>query len=176
MAYIYHRCPENMKGSLIYPMSELLEIYPDIFAARQKHHQFQPHVLEGSIPRLGCFWNDTLHFTALHPQKISDALKKFGYSGIKLRYYEVPAEKLEPEKTIVYLNKPREPGSSVKVTDFADYNPVEISKYDFISEESINKYNKNFPTSDEFLLNYGAPYILYKGKLDVSGLKIIEIN
>ncbi len=174
MAYVYHRCPENMVGNIIYPMSELMEIHPDLFMARQKHHEFQPRVLEGSIPRLGCFWNDTLHFTALHPQKIAEALNKFGYN-IKLKYYEIDTDKLSPDKTIVYLNKPKEPGQQTKVTDFIDFSPSEIDKIAFIPDETVNLHNKTIPTSDEFLLNYGAPYILYKGRLDIEGSRIIQV-
>ncbi len=174
MTFIYHRCPENMQGNTIYPMSELLEIYPEIFAQRQKHHEFQPRVLEGSIPRLGCFWNDTLHFTALHPKKIEEALNKFGFKDIKLKYFEIESEKLSPEKTMVYLNKPKKPGEATKYTDFIEYNHNEIDNLAYIPEESMGELKK-IPTSDEFLLNYHAPIILYKGRLDVAGAKIIEV-
>lgn len=173
MAFIYHRVPEGMTGNIVYPLSELKELYPEIFEVRSKHHHYPPHVLDDSIPRLGCFWNDVLHFTAMHPTKIAEAMKKCGHS-LKLRYYEIPAERLEPEKTIVFLNKPRILGSPTKYSDFVDYNPAEIEKYAFVHEESLEKC-EDLPTGDEFLLNYGSPYILYKSNINIGGLVIIEV-
>jgi hypothetical protein len=174
MASLYHRVPEHMDGSVLYPLNELKERYPDLFAARQKHHEYQPRVLEGSIPRLGCFWDDVLHFTALHPTKIAEVLKKLEYD-IKIKYYEIDAGKLSPERTIVFLNKPREPGTPIKVTDFIPFNQNEVEKLAYLPEDAMKYQKKDIPTADEFLLNYRAPYILFKGNLDVGGAKVIEI-
>lgn len=173
MAFVYHRYPENMTGNIIYPMSELMEKYPNLFLDRQKRHEFQPHVLEGSIPKLGCFWNDTLHFTALHPRQIAEELKKSGYS-MKLKYFEIQAEKLAHEKTIVYLNKPRTPGTPAKVTDFVEFNYNEVQSLAYFPPISLDRYKKA-PTPDEFLLNFGAPYILYKGNFNIDGMGVVEI-
>ncbi|MDO8590742.1 MAG: hypothetical protein Q7R65_02050 [bacterium] len=162
-----------MAGNVLYPMSELLDKHPNLFALRERHHEHQPRVLEGSIPRLGCFWRDTLHFTALHPQKIAEALNRFGYN-IKLKYYEIEAKKLSSEKTIVFLNKSQKSGTPTKVSDFVLFDPNEVEKFAYIPEESMNYYQKNIPTSDEFLLNYRNPYILYKGNFNIEGAKIIE--
>ncbi len=163
-----------MTGNILYPMSELMDKYPLLFSVRQRHHEYQPRVLEGSIPGLGCFWPDTLHFTALHPSKIAEALCKFGFK-INLKYYEIEASKLSLERAIVFLNKPREPGTLPNASDFVPFNPNEVPKFAYISEESMNYYKKSVPTSDEFLLNYKNPLILYKGNLNIEGAKIVEI-
>ena len=164
-----------MTGTVLSPLNELKDSSPDLYAIRQKHHEYQPHVLEESIPRLGCFWDDVLHFTALHPTKIAEALHTFGYTDIKLKYYEIDATKLDPAKTIVFLNKPREPHEHTKVTDFTPYDPQEVEKWAYIPEEAMNLHKKKLPTADEFLVNYGAPYILFKGDLSIEGEKIIEL-
>ncbi len=163
-----------MDGTVLYPLNELKEKYPDLFSSRQEHHEHQPKVLEDSIPRLGCFWDDVLHFTALHPTKIAEALKKLGYES-KLKYYEVDAKQLSPERTMVFLNKPRELGASTKFTDFIRFDQNEVEKLAYIPEDAMEYAKKSIPTADEFLLNYRAPYILYKGEFDVSGAKIIEV-
>jgi hypothetical protein len=173
MAFVYHKVPEKMSGNIIYPLNMLRDIHPELYEVRTERHRNQPKVLDDSIPRLACFWNDVLHFTALHPSKIAEALKKFGYT-INLKYYEIEAEKLAPEKTTVFL-KPKTVGTPVKVFNFIDFNSKEINKLTTLSELAIAN-NKNIPTVDEFLMHYcGAPYILYKGNLNVEGLKIIEV-
>jgi hypothetical protein len=173
MAFVYHKVPEKMSGNIIYPLSTLRELHPDLYENRTERHKNQPKVLEDSIPRLACFWNDVLHFTALTPQKISEALNKFGYN-IKVKYYEIEAEKLEPEKTIVFI-RPKTVGTPVKFFNFIDYNSNEIDKLIILSETAIANY-KETPSVNDFLLHYcGAPYILYKGSLNVEGLKIIEV-
>jgi hypothetical protein len=174
MALIYHRVPQYLTGTVLYPLNVLREKYPDLYAARQKHHEFQPHVLDSSVPKLGCFWDDLLHFTALNPMQISKALQTLGYK-LSLRYYEIDAAKLDPEKSIVYLNSPKEPGETTKISDFVPFNPDEVEKLAYIPEEMMERHKKHLPTADEFLINYGAPYILYKGELDVTGCPIIEL-
>jgi hypothetical protein len=174
MAFIYHRVPEHMDGNILYPLNELKERNPDLYLAHQKHHEFQPRVLEGSIPKLGCFWDDVLHFTALSPTQIMATLQKLGYT-IKPKYYEIDAGKLSLDKTIVFTNRPREEGAPIKVTDFIPFIPGEVGKLAYIPEEASAQERKHIPTADEFLLNYRAPYILYKGSLSVEGTKIIEV-
>ncbi len=171
MTYIYHRATETIVGDVIYPLNEFRELYPDFVFAKNNHQHPFP-VLTDSIPRLGCFWNDTLHFTAFHPELIASALIKHGYQ-LKLTYYEVSADALEPEKTIVFLNKPRTPGTPTTFSDFVDYNPLDIETYKYINEEPLERFD-DLPTGDEFLLHYNTPFILYKGKLNVKDLKIIE--
>ena len=174
MAYVYHRVPKNMSGNVLYPINELKEKYPILFIARLEHHGHQPRVLEGSIPKMGCFWEDVLHLTAIPPSKIAEELQNYGYD-LHLKYYEIDAGKLDPNKTVVYLNEPKETGTPTKVTDFIPFNPNKVEELAHVSEDPMNFYKKNFPTSDEFLLNYKAPYILYKGSLNVEGAKIIEV-
>jgi hypothetical protein len=163
-----------MTGHVLYPLNVLKEQHLDIYLTRQKHHQFQPHVLNGSIPKLGCFWDDVLHFTALHPKQIEEALKKFGYS-VPLKYYEIDARRLDSERTTVYLNPPRAEGEPTKVTDFVSYEADHVQKFATIPDSEPGEKGLAIPTADEFLINYQAPYILYRGSIDITDAKVIEV-
>jgi len=174
MTFIYHRVPDNMTGNILYPLSELMEVHPELHALHKSRYMKRKQILTGGIPGLGCFWYDVLHFVAVHPQMIREVLQELGVS-MSLRYYEIDAELIAPEKAVVYLNKEHEPGEdAVLASDFIPYNPKEVEALSYPSDD-IKKYHKeNFRNGDELMLHYHVPQILYRGHFDTGGLAIIE--
>jgi len=173
MAFIYHRVPEHISGNILYPVNELGLVLPSIYSEHQEKYKERPHVLEDSIPRLGCFWGDVLHFTAIRPAKLAEAFLSIG-KKMQLHYYEIEASKLEPEKSVVYLNRPKAPGERTSLSDFVRYDPKNLDEYTHIPEGTLQYYRQNVSSGDDFMLYYNIPVILYKGNLDISGVPIIN--
>jgi hypothetical protein len=175
MAYIYHGVPEHMEGTTLYPLSVLADLHNDIFKTHQQKYAKRPRVLINAIPRLGCFWNDVLHFTAVKPQELKEALVRAGVERT-LRFVEVDPVLLSGESTIVFLNKTKEGREGVgNLDDFVDFDPYQVEQYGNIPQENEAYYRENADKGDEFLLFHNIPHILYKGSFDIKGFPIITL-
>jgi hypothetical protein len=175
MIYIYHSLPENMTGTMLYPLSELAVEHPQLFNAHEQKYTKRPRVLTNAIPHLGCFWNDVLHFTAVHPEVLKEVLARAGYTK-PLHYVQVNPMLLSKEKTIIFLNKVLSSGAaSTTADDFVAFDPETVDKYATIPLENEQYYKENLEKGDEFLIYHGIPHILYKGRLDIGGMPIITV-
>jgi hypothetical protein len=167
MNYIYHKLPEGMVGTILYPLNKLKDIYPSVFDKQKHKYDRREHVMLQRIPTLNCLWNDVLHFTAINPEDISKALD----DNRKSRYYKIDARQLDPSLTSIYLYTK---SGSVDEGDFIPYDPDHVNRYTNLPQTTIEYYRKMLAENKRPLLYHLTPHILYKNSLDVSSAEIIE--
>ncbi len=174
MHYLYHRKPKDLQGTTLYPLNALKDVFPDAYAFQAKKYAGREFIMQQRIPFLDCLWNDVLHFSAVHPQKILEALREAGDSldGISHKFFEIDPELLEPEKTIVFLYDGLDRINKMKKENFASYDPTEVSKYDILPDETRRYYADMISQNKRPLSFHGVPHILYKGNLDIKKLNI----
>jgi len=171
MPYIYHMAPRDVQGTILYPLNTLKSTHPDLFAKYVKKYEGRMQLMEQRIERLDCLWNDVLHCSPLNPSVVAEALRKLG-KDVNFSYFEIDANKLEPENTAVYLYEPRERGTIIPQDQFVPYNPNEIEKYAFLPEGTVKYFKETLEEGGNPLLYHLVPHILYKGSIDTTGLKI----
>ncbi len=77
---MYHRKPDDMQGSVLYPLNSLEILSPQVFAKHRQKYEGREHVLDTVIPEpLNCKWNDALHFTAVPPQTLYANIAAAGF-------------------------------------------------------------------------------------------------
>ncbi len=76
--YLYHWVPDDMIGDTLYPLNILKHTHPDLYTKKVSKYIGREKVMDQIIPILDCLWNDVLHFTAVHPKDVKDALIKAG--------------------------------------------------------------------------------------------------
>jgi len=164
-----------MKGDILYPLNTLKEKYPDIYTQQVAKYQGREGLLKQFIPILECLWNDVLHFSAIHPKDVKKALIKAGANKqLKLKCYQVKPNLLESEKTIIYFSGDIKE-DRMKVKNFREYNPNELSKYSFVPEETKEYYEKCFSEGYKPLVFHKVAHILYKGSINTKDLDIVEV-
>ncbi|MDB5266580.1 MAG: hypothetical protein JWN89_395 [Parcubacteria group bacterium] len=174
MAFVYHIVPKGMQGTVLYPLNTLKNIFPDAYQAHVKKYEGREILLQRRIKRLGCLWNDVLHLSALNPSIVDREMRKLG-KGFALSYVEIPAEKLELEKTVVYLNSPREKGTPPPEDDYLAYDPNEVEKYAYLPEATTEYYKETIEAGMIPMGFHLVPHILYKGTIDTADLKIVTV-
>ena len=63
-----------MEGETLYPLNKLKDVYSNIYEEARSKYKGREAVMRHKIPYLNCLWNDVLHLTVVHPQKLKDAL------------------------------------------------------------------------------------------------------
>lgn len=176
MAYIYHLVPESLKGKVLYPLNILKKKYPLIYKKQaSKYAGEREKVMKRKIPYLDCLLNDVLHFTPVHPTKITKALKKAGYPTKKLKWFKINANKLDPNKAIIYLFTYKKKESEFMAKDnFRKFNIKNLYKYNEIPKRTIEYYKRELNSGRKPLRFLFIPHVFYKDKLDISNTDIIE--
>jgi len=170
--FLYHRVPDNMQGTKLYPLSALKDIYPMIYKEEVKKYEGRERVLALRIPGFDCLWNDVLHLTAVHPNTIKQIFDEHG-QDFSLRVFEIDPGVLDPKNTLVFLDRAANP--SIRDQDFVGFNQAEISKYAVLSEETKQYYKACFAQGQQPLLYSGVAHILYKGQIETKGLRVVSV-
>src|ERR1700686_2894979 len=100
--FLYHRVPKDMAGDSLYPLNQLKATMPEIYAEKIKKYRDREYLLEDVIPILNCKWNDVLHLTAVHPQKLLAALKSTGHNPPPQKFFQIDTSQFQPENTVIY--------------------------------------------------------------------------
>ena len=175
MLYLYHRVPDNMQGSVLYPLNVLKEKFPEAYSAHARKYKGREAVMESVIPPLRCLWNDVLHFTAVHPREVLAALRQFGNYDGKFDYYRIAAASIEPDKAVVYLYPPDAVGREKHQEDFVPYKVEELEKFAALPEAAVAYYKERLSHGSRPLMYHLIPHILYRGTIDVSDAEVISV-
>ncbi len=176
--FVYHRKVEEFKGSILYPLNQLKEIFPEIYNAHVQKYTGREHVLETKIPApLDCLWNDVLHFTAVHPETLYMNLKNAGFTPeefIHKQWFKVPISLFDFEKLAVCLYR-RDVRLVPDARDFHPFAPEKMQEYATMPPETIKYYKEQKALEKRPLFFHHVPHVLYKGTVDTTGLEIVQI-
>jgi len=176
MSFVYHRVPANLQGNILYPLNILKTKYSKQYQEHAKKYEGRLQIMKQTIPKLNCLWNDVLHFTAVEPRVIKQALTSSGFNPPKMRYYKIDPEIFQVEKTIVYLHRPDiEKGKEKDISNFADFKADNMEKYSFLPKETIEYYLKKNKQGEKPLLFVYVPHILFQGHIDISHCEVVEV-
>jgi hypothetical protein len=173
-SFLYHRVPEDMRGTTLHPLNSLKDMHPDLYVEKSAKYKGREHVMEEFIPTLKAAWNDVLHFTAVHPQELKEALVEAGLHPQEMKFYQIDPKLLDPEKTTVYLYRDNAI-NKVNPNDFAAYEPDTLDQHSSLPAETKAYYKKMAEEGKRPILFVGVPHILHKGSLDISDLPVITV-
>lgn len=170
--YVYHSVPPHMKGTILLPLNELKHSHPHIYENQVKKYVGRKRILERTIPLMNCLWNDVLHTTAIDPHVIYSKLKEAGFNYPLRKFYKIPVEHLDMNRTCVMFQTNGDPNTFVK--SYEMFDPARFNLYsEFVSETS--DYYKDMNAQGKHpLVHHLLPHVLYKGTIDTTGLEIIE--
>lgn len=174
MTYFYHGIPEDMKGSGLIPLNKMLEVDPELRAKYLEKYKGREEILERKLPLLDCLWNDVVQLLPLHPKQLFTMQQELGIVEEipDYKYFQVDVSMLDPSKTVVYFKTA--PGEeNVTVKWLSDVNLDDLQD---IPPATVNYY-KSMVGTGEPVFNYQfVPHIIYKGSIDVSGVRTISLH
>jgi hypothetical protein len=108
----------------------------------------------------------------VHPSVVAEKIVEAGGEHRVFSFYELDATMLDPQKTIVYPNTPRENKRATTEKDFTPFVPSDLEKWAVFPKETSEYYQKQIADGKKPLLFLFVPHILYRGTIDVSSLKL----
>ncbi len=176
MLYLYHRVPENIQGSVLYPLNRLKETMPGVYKKEVQKYEGRESLLEIKIPLLDCLWNDVLHLTAVHPNEVKKALVEAGRSGdFQMRYFQIDPATLDLNKTVVYRYLQEGLEDITREDNFVFFDLSQVEELSRMPESTKNYYHEMIAQEKKPLLYHCIPHILYLGTLDISKAEIITV-
>jgi hypothetical protein len=171
--FIYHIVPGDVEGRVLYPLNETKERYPSLYERLMEKYIGRERLLSMYIPPLDCSWSDVLHMSPVHPDKVVRALAKAGIER-GFGYYEIDPATLDQSKLLIYKNEEREIGKAydLQESDFAPFKIEDLSKWDYIPDETIDYYKRRMAEGKPYLIFRHIPHVLYKGQVDVRELDL----
>lgn len=163
---LYHMVPEKMRGNILYPLSSLKEIFPDLHTEAMAEYEGREHVPETPISTLGVRFKDVLQLSPVHPREIIAALKEAGLEPREMRFFEVDPKLLDSEKAAIYLFNDKE--------EDVLYNPDDVAKYGALPEATKRHYLEAAAQGKRPKLFVSIPHVMYKGSIDISKLPVIK--
>lgn len=92
-----------------------------------------------------------------------------------MKCFKVDPNLIKPENAIVYLYSHSEYKDKLNEENFIPFNPDDVAKYSSMPQASKDYYRETISLGKRPLLFHRIPHILYKGKLDISGLEIVTV-
>jgi len=185
--YVYHRVPPNLRGSILYPLNSMRGVFPDLYRERRSNYASREDIAALRIPPLGyCLWNDVLHLSPVHPDRIKDALTAAGHALPEewRRYFQIDARLLDPAATVVYkLSTFLWPGQfNVAVASEEigrDCLPFSAETLDLFMDvpTAAREYYASVVPGAGVALFLGIPHVLHRGPIDLKqdGISIVEV-
>jgi len=166
-----------MEGDILHPLNMMKDISPELFRRNMDKYASRKEVTEQKIPGLDCLWNDVIHFSPVNPVEVKKALVESGYTTeFNFTCYEIDPHLLDRNNTIVFLHKSEYTKDKMNPKNFAAFDPDDIAKYSVVPQFTIEYYKEKVAAGRDPLLYHGIVHILYKGTLNVKGLKLIDGN
>ncbi len=174
-SFLYHMVPEDMRGDSLHPLNSLKKEHPDLYLEKAAKYEDRLHIMEQFLPTLEAAWNDVLHFTAIDPKELKEALVGAGMEPKEMKFYQVDPLLLDPQNTTVYLYQDKSNDSKMSPENFQEYDPEKLDEHAILPEETKQYYKEMFAKGQRPLMFVGIPHILHKGSLDVSNLSVITV-
>lgn len=185
--YVYHRVPPNLRGSVLYPLNHLEDIFPDLYVELRKNYATREDIASLRIPPLGnCLWNDVLHFSPVHPSRLKAALAEADHElpAAWRRFFQVDARLLDKDETTIYQLLQAFYSGEFNIGAASEqigreclpFEPDLLQKFSEIPSATRAYYSSTAPGSPVMLYLH-VPHVLYRGRLDLSqdGISVIEV-
>jgi hypothetical protein len=172
--HVYHRKSEAFIGDKIYPLNSLP--YQEVKEKASQKYTGREALLETRVPLLDCLWNDVIHCTPVHPQKVMSALRASGFETPKMEFFVIPFEMLEPQSTTIFLSSSDPNSDRYAAHNYLELTADHLRNMQELPEETLRYYQESKQQNRNPLMYVGVPHILYKGVIAVNELSTTTVE
>lgn len=176
---LYHRVPKGLVGEELYPLNELKTVYPEIAKFQLQKYRNRMGLTEQRIPSTNWLWNDVIHFSPVHPEKVVNQLTKCGFSkSIQSYWFEIEPSEFNFNQTnsLVFLHNREKSDFTFNESEFEVYDESRISLYTEVPEHTTRYFEQSIRQGINPLMFGGIPHILHYGSINIGNVRIIEVS
>lgn len=177
MPVLYHRVPKSLRGERLYPLNQLRDIYPDLYATEVEKYSNRRYLLDERVPGLGCLWNDVLHLSPVSPADIRDAFLEAGLLWRSTDWFVIDPARPDftVQNTIIYTYETQCRHLSEAMSDFKPYALPALAELSTLPPAAIAYYRSEGHGPKGPLVFSDVPHILHCGSLEIKGLPRLTI-
>jgi hypothetical protein len=180
-------CASDFRGEVLYPLSGLQSVYPDLYERERVKYEGREGVLRYVVPGLGVTWAETVNLSALHPSHLVAERRRLGVPFSDLltrRVLQIPIERLSGHKAVTYassvhwinsapndLAAPTEP----PIEDFSPFDAATHREPTNVPPLHTDYLRRQLDRRERALGFVFIPHVLVASAIDVSGLLAREI-
>ena len=176
---VYHRLPEEMRGTTLYPLNELRDREPSAYRDQVAKYEGREALLSKPVPPLGVLWNDVLHMSPVHPAHIRDAILAAGFKwpAGSQRYLQIDPSQLgmsEDNACLFHAIVPsqRERGAEPR---FEPYTHEGVRLHSQLPDDVRDYYRECATSGSRPFVFQGVVHVLYRGTIDVSSTAAFDV-
>ena len=186
MAFVYHLCAADFRGTRLLPLNDLRDAHPEVYNRERPKWDGRESVLEWEVPHLGVRWGDTVNLAALDPVHLVQARRRLGVPFSQLlerRLVRIPVERIADQPAVVYDSRSHwlnsRPGEDVPATPPEDeFTPFDVDTY--VELTAVPALHLDYLAEQR---DAGRPalgfvfirHVLVAGPVDISGLSFDPI-
>ena len=177
MSFVYHFKRSSMIGSILMPLNDLQDIYPETYENHAKKYHGREILMKRKIPKLNCLWNDVLHLSPINPQIILDEWDKMGMKleNLVFETYKIPIEALDESHCLYFDPQLVEYGNfEFKEEQFRQFEKKLFNPLDKVSDLQIKAWKKDKEEGRKIFWYSHTTHVLYKGHIDISEFNILN--
>jgi hypothetical protein len=179
MSAIYHACPVEMQGDMLYPLNGLRELYPALYQreiAKYRDHPSRYDLPQLFVPKLNCLWSDVVFCSPIHPYLIYEELQARGFTlPPDKAFFQIPIEAVRDLPAVIYHDSDAHgvaetlPEEAVAWLTFENYQELKQ-----IPEETLAWYDhlKSLGRNGAYFV--GVPHVLVKGAVSIKEARIVR--
>ena len=175
MPSLFHTVPDQMLGTVLYPLNELEHVDRAAWERERAKYAGREQVLELRVPPLDCRWNDVLHLSPVHPADIVAELRAVGLEPLRSRFFEIDAAGLDAARTVVFVNRRARPSGEIDASEWMPFEPDALPDLAAFNEASRRYYRDCAETGKRPRLWGYLPHVFHLGALDIRDLPILEV-
>jgi hypothetical protein len=174
--YVYHIKNNDFRGKYIYSLSELQDIYPDLYKKEVKKYKGRENHPEIKIDIIDAKWKDCINLSTLNPMKIFQLEELLGTPGYKTsnnaEIFQFNIKDLSDLTMCLY-----DDNKSPKNKDaYKKVNEKSYKETQFVPPETT-KYFAECKMKNEYPLLFGnVTHLLVFGKIPINKAKILKFT
>jgi len=179
MQSIYHMCPSEMVGDVLYPLNTLGQLYPFVYEREIIKYQDHPDCQDlqaRRIPKLNCLWHDVVHCSGIHPNLLYRALQERELPVRPGRtFFQIPLTSLQEGQAVVLQTSIRDKPSAP--IDDAAVNWLDFTAYRELTQvppDALEWYDQLTLLKRAIGLFVGVPLILVHAPISIKQARVIS--
>ncbi len=115
-----------------------------------------------------------LHFSPVHPAAIAAALDAARIAAAPQRFFEVDVARLDPARTVVFLNTPESRAEQFATSEWRPLNAVDLHELARLDERTHTYFRDCAARGARPRAFAHVAHVLFRGSLDTSGLRVVD--
>lgn len=168
--YLYHHVPQGQIGSVLYPLNQLKEKYPDIY---KKQFAKYDNIKEKDvyIADFG-YWNDCINLMPVRPDLVKEELEKYGHdTNWDWTFYRIDAAQLDTSKLIILVMTDSDGKLERK---FMPFTKEAFGVYCHIGEATRDVFKRAKENGEQPNTFARVPHVLYRDSISTKDLEVVS--